>query len=371
MSTEYKSNEKLMTLPLLQGMKGNSELTLTNPLQHFRKGEKGMFNVFKLVLFAALGYLSWVYILPPLFMMLGKAIALAGTLVFAVLFIMMIPVILKGIRRFTRFSHKMVIKHDPFGQLYETKDELEKTQVKFIKSQGSIKNLLRDTIAEAENSKTNVENLQRKIVSSKKKIDDVKLEQQELKKQGATSSAEYINNHATLIKLNAKVQGQMQKKNQQQDFISKYGARAATMQKLDHKLILVGAQINSKIDTFDNTIEILKNDYEFAKKSKEATDAAKSTMLLTGGWEADYALDVITCTIAENIAMTAANINDIDKLTSNYSIDDDELYSKLDALVGDIETGKDEVVDPTQYLSPDYKMTHKDNLNSGGFGDIF
>ncbi len=273
----------------------------------------------------------------------------------------------------------MLITHDPFGELREQQGEQIKNKTKFTKSHGTIKKLQRDMVQEAENSKDLAKNLQSKVVSSKNKIDKLKKRQEELKASNQTSSAEYISNYAELIKLNAKVQSQIQRKNQQQTFISKYGTRAATMQKLDHKLIIIGAQMDVKIAAFDDTIDILENDYNFAKKAREATsskspskakDAAKFKILFTEGWEVEYALDVITSTIAEQNSITASNLNDIDNLTSLYSLDDDELYAKLDELVLNIETGKDEISEPSKYLSPDYKPTHEDNLNSGGFGDL-
>ena len=39
-------------------------------------------------------------------------------------------------------------------------------------------------------------------------------------------------------------------------------------------------------------------------------------MLFTKGWEVDYALDVVTTTIAQDIARTTGNLNDIDLLTA-------------------------------------------------------
>lgn len=373
MEAQYKEQTRVMDLPILKHF-DKAELITTgnNPLSSFRKGEKGMFNIFKLVALGALGYLSWVYILPPLFQALGQVIAIAGSIVLIVALVMMAPVILKGMRRMTRVAHKAIIKHDPFAELEEQKQKMLLNKTKFHKSKGNISKLRHDMEVEAKNSEENAKNMQRKILSAKATIERLKAEQEQLKKvpDGKTSD-KYINNYAELIKQNASAQRLMYQLDQQKDFIRKYGSRAQTMQKLGNKLVIVGTQMEIKILDFDATIEILKKDYEFAQKSREATESAKDAMMFTEGWEVEYALDVVTSTIAEDIALTAANLNDIDSFTSMYSMDDDELYIKLDALAEDIETGKDEVPVAKQYSNPDYNMTHEDRMASGGFGSMF
>lgn len=93
--------------------------------------------------------------------------------------------------------------------------------------------------------------------------------------------------------------------------------------------------------------------------------------MFTQSWELDYALEVVTSTIAQDIARTSENLLDIDTLTSKYSVDNDELYSRLDTLADKIKTGDNTIPDSSKYANPNYKMTKDDKLASGGFGDIF
>jgi hypothetical protein len=116
---------------------------------------------------------------------------------------------------------------------------------------------------------------------------------------------------------------------------------------------------------------MLKKDYEFGQKSNAATTAAKSAMGFTKGWEFDYAVDVVTSTIAADIAITAGNLKDIESITSNYTLDSDELYANLNAVADKIKIGTDIIPDASQYSNPEYKLTQSDNLKSGGFGDMF
>ena len=134
---------------------------------------------------------------------------------------------------------------------------------------------------------------------------------------------------------------------------------------------MVETSMDIKLLDFDATIEILKKDYAFAKKAKEATDSAKSVLGMTNGWELEYAMDVVTTTIAEDIAHTAGNLNDIDKYTATYAIDSDELYTNLNSLADSIRVGSDPVMSAKEYSNPEYKLTHEDKLKSGGFGDVF
>ena len=373
METQYaQPTSKIMNLPILKHFDSGQVATTSNPLDSFRKGEKSIFNIFKLLALGAVGYLSWVYVLPPLFQALGQVIAIAGAIVLTVFLVLMAPTILKVLRRFTRFLHKLAIKHDPFGELYEQKDKMVLNKQKFVLSQGTIKKLGHDTKREAANSEQLAKDLQSKIVAARKKINKLKGRQEELiKSPEGKSSPEYVDNYAKLIKLGASVQRDMSQKEQQENFVRKYGVRSHTIQKLSNKLVLVGAQMDIKILDFDATIDILKREFDFAQAARQATQTAKNALMSTEGWEVEYAMDVVTTTIAQDIAMTASNINDINNYTTLYDMDDDVLYEKLDALADDIETGKDVVPSAKAYNNPDYKMTHEDQLQSGSFGNIF
>ena len=140
---------------------------------------------------------------------------------------------------------------------------------------------------------------------------------------------------------------------------------------MDRKLTLAGTAIDIKIADFDTTVIMLRKEYEFAKNAKAATESAKNAMLFTKDWELEYALEVVTSTIAQDIAQTSENLIDIDSLTSTYSVDNDELYSRLDTLADKIKTEENTIPDSSKYSNPNYKMTKEDKQAGGGFSDIF
>ena len=67
-----------MNLPI---MKHFSEGEISNKVDKFRKGEKGLFWFLKLGALIGLGYLTWVYVLPPLFLAIGQFLAVEYSLV--------------------------------------------------------------------------------------------------------------------------------------------------------------------------------------------------------------------------------------------------------------------------------------------------
>ena len=107
-------NANLAELPI---MKHFSQNEIATKVDTFRKGEKNLFWFIKLGFFGAVAYLSWVYVLPPVFKALGQFAALAATGVAIVGLVLAAPAIIKGLRIFTRNLHKAIIRQDPFYQL--------------------------------------------------------------------------------------------------------------------------------------------------------------------------------------------------------------------------------------------------------------
>jgi hypothetical protein len=360
-----------MNLPI---MKHFNEGEISNKVDKFRKGEKGLFWFLKLAALIGLGYLTWVYVLPPLFLAIGQFLAVAATGLLLVGLVIAMPVILKGIRLLTRNLHKAIIKHDPFAELENQRQLMIANQQKFRMAKGKISNLRQDMEVEASQSEKDAKEMQNRIVSLQTKAQKLKAQLDDMVAKGgaaARGSDEYVNGNAELMKLLSEAQRVGHQMEQSKDFVTKYGTRANIMKKFGQKLVMVETSMDIKVLDFDATIEILKKDYAFAQKSKEATESAKSAMLFTKSWELDYALDVVTSTIAEDIAVTAGNLNDIDTLTSKYSLDSDELYANLDSLANQIRIGTEAVPSAKSYSNPEYQLTSDDKLKSGGFGDLF
>jgi hypothetical protein len=376
MSTQTKTstttlNANLAELPILKHFNQNE---IATKVDNFRKGEKGMFWFFKLAALIGVGYLTWTYVLPPVFQAIGQFLAVAATGILIIAGIIMAPVIVKGIRLFTRSLHKALIKYDPFAQLELEKQKMLENQRTFRTAKQNIASLKTEMEVEASNAEKEAETGQTRIIALQGKAEKIKLEMDAMiQKMGVAAKSEddYVNKASDLQKILAEAQRVANKLNQSKDFVQKYGSRAAIMKKMGQKLTMVETVMDIKIQDFDATVDMLKKDYEFGQKSNAATTAAKSAMGFTKGWEFDYALDVVTSTIANDIAITAGNLRDIETLTSNYTLDSDELYANLNAVADKIKVGNDVIPEAKQYSNPEYVLTQSDRVKSGGFGDLF
>jgi hypothetical protein len=374
MSTKFEQEKTALSeLPILKHFdESKGEIALNS--ETLKKGEKTLFYALAAALLGVGGYLTWTYIIPPLFTMLGQAIAISATGVFLVFLVMMYPVIMKGLRFMTKNIHKALIKSDPFNELDEQKQKMIKNRDVFKATKAKLKGLKTEMEIEANKSEKEAKTFQEDILSLQRQAEKLKSAMDEMVKINgiaAKDTDEYVTLQSELARKLSDSQRISNQYEQSKNFTQKYGVRANVLGKMDRKLTLAGTAIDIKIADFDTTIIMLKKEYEFAKNAKQATESAKSAMMFTQSWELDYALEVVTSTIAQDIARTSENLLDIDTLTSKYSVDNDELYSRLDSLADKIKTGDNTIPDSTKYTSPNYKLSKDDKLNAGGFGDIF
>jgi hypothetical protein len=374
MDAKYDQEKTALSeLPILKHFdESKGEIALDS--KTLKKGEKTLFYALAAAVLGVGGYLTWTYIIPPLFTMLGQAIALSATAVFLVFMVMMYPVIMKGLRFLTKNIHKALINSNPFNELDEQKQKMIKNRDVFKATKAKLKGLKTEMEIEGAKSEKEAKTFQEDILSLQRQAEKLKSAMDEMVKTNgiaAKDTDEYVGLQSELARKLSDSQRVSNQYDQSKNFTQKYGIRANVLGKMDRKLTLAGTAIDIKIADFDTTIVMLRKEYEFAKNAKQATESAKSAMMFTQSWELDYALEVVTSTIAQDIARTSENLLDIDTLTSKYSVDNDELYSRLDTLADKIKTGDNTIPDSSKYANPNYKMSKDDKLASGGFGDIF
>jgi hypothetical protein len=363
----------ILELPILKHFdESKGEIALkTNSLKN---GEKSLFWVIALGLLGIGGYLVWTYIIPPLFTMLGQVIALSATAIFLIFLVIMFPVIMKFLRFSAKNLHKALIHSNPFNELEEQKQKMIKNREVFKNTKAKLKGLKNEMEMEAGKSEKEAKDFQEQVLSLQRQSEKLKSAMDQMVAQhgiGAKDTDEYVALQSELAKKLSDSQRVSNQYEQSKAFIQKYGVRANVLGKMDRKLTLAGTAIDIKIADFDTTITMLKKEYEFARNARAATESAKSAMMFTKDWELEYALEVVTTTIAQDIARTSENLIDIDALTSQYSVDNDELYTRLDSLADKIKTGENTIPDSTKYANSNYKLTKEEKLNAGGFGDIF
>ncbi|HEX6426535.1 MAG TPA: hypothetical protein VF008_02570 [Niastella sp.] len=368
MSTE---SSKVLELPILKHFE-KSEITF-NP-KNWRKGEKGIATVIALVILGTIAWGLYSFILPIVFTWVGQALGAISAAVLVIAFFIMLPVIIKALKKLARTFHKMLIKYDPFGELEEQKEKMTQNRTRFKEAKAKIKAIKSNMESESIKAEKEAKEYQDKVLVLQAKAETTKTKMQDMDArlgEAAKDSDEYVELQTNIMKTLSEAQRVSHLLNQSTGLVRKYGSRAHVIGKLDRKLNMVDTAMEIKIADFDVSIDMLKKEYAFAQAARDATEQAKSAMLFTKGWELEYALDVVTNTIEIDLATTKENLLDLDTLTSQYSMDSDELYSKLDKLADQIKTDNYNVPESKKYANPNYKLSQEDKLESKGFGDIF
>jgi len=368
---ETNVNSQVRSLPIFKHF---NESEISAQVDSFKKGEKGIFWFIKLGFFGALAYGVIKYALPIVFVAIGQMLAVAATGIMILALIILFPVINKALRAFAKTLRKALIKDDPFGELAHQRDIMIENKQKFVISAGQIKALKNDCEIEANKNSVDATKLQADILRKSDKAKKLKADIDAMVVKGGVavkSTDDYVNMNNEYVKTTSDATRESYALAQAKDFIVKYGARATQMRQFGQKLSMIETSMDIKILDFDATIEILKKDFDFAEKSKTATTAAKNAMGFSKGWELDYAIDVVTSTIASDIAITSSNLKDIDMLTKNFSIDNDDQFSNLETLAANIRGGNDAIPDLNVYKNPDYQLTQNDNIKMGSTGGLF
>lgn len=371
MSNLSKEQPKVLELPILKHFE-KSDITF-NP-KNWRKGEKGIASIIGLGLLGVAGWGMFKFVLPIVFTMVGQVLGAVLSAVLVIGFFIFLPVIIKGLRKLARGFHKLLIKYDPFGELEEQKQKMVQNRQHFKDAKAKIRSIKTTMEAESSKSENEAKEYQEKVILLQERAAKAKEKLTHLEQTGgeaAKETDEYVELQTSLMKTLSDAQRTSHLLNQSTGLVRKYGTRAHVIGKLDRKLNVVETAVDIKIADFEVSIDMLKKEYAFAQAAKNATEQAKSAMLFTKGWELDYALDVVTSTVALDLATTRENLLDIDTLTSQYSLDSDELYSKLEKLTDQIKTDSYQVPVAKKYSNPNYKLSDKDKSETQGFGDIF
>lgn len=351
-----------------------SDSQLSQKVESFKNGEKTLWWFLKLGAMIALIYALWIYVIPTVFVALAGILGKVAVAAVVIGFVVLLPVLFKWLRVIARWLAEKAIEQKPFLELEKQAELQVKMQRDVRSSKGVIQGLQYEAEQAAEKNEKEAKELQNKILALDRKAKEYKGIMDDLiktKGQAAKGEDEYINANIAFTKAVSDAQRIGFQMNQDKDFVQKYGSRAAIMKKTVQKLTMVDASLDIKILDFQTTINMLKKDYSFAEEMKNATDKAKHALGIEKQWEVEFALGVITNTIAQDIAITSGNLKDIDALTKNYAIDSDELYTNLDALANSINVGENIVPEAKAYRNPEYQLSSDDKVKSGGFENIF
>jgi hypothetical protein len=368
-------SKNLMQLPIMKHFeKGEMTIFKGGNQSQLKKGAVPIYNILRLIGLVALGYAFVKYALPQIMVWAGVTLGAVASVAIVFAAIMCAPAYNRWMKTVARNLHKKAINQDPFLQFEIDRKKIIQNNEAFKIASGKIKQLRSEMEMEASRSEKDAEAFQKEILKLQAKAERLKNEMDKLVQERGSDikgEDEYVERNSELLKTLSEATRMTTKMHQSKDFVQKFGSRGAIMKKLSQRLRLAETGMEIKLADFDATVEMLKKDFEFSQKSREATDAAKSAMLFNKSWELEYAMDVVTSSIAEDIAITSGNLRDIDSVVSQYSLDSDELYENLNLLADNIKAGKEEIPDAKHYRNEDVKLTQDDKIKSGGMSNIF
>lgn len=372
---KQKVAERVKLLPLMSHYDDSQLVTTSDPNGELPKNVVPWYFVVRLIIFGVLGFAFIKYALPIIMTIAGTTIAVIASVALVFGAITLAPLYAKYLKELSKTLRKKMIDNDPFRILFEQKGSMVKNRSTFSKenaNMGQLTNKLTQLSYEneekAKNTQVKISELKDRADNIKEKIDKGLISKGEIYKE----TPEYNTLSNELRKVLADSNRSASQLIQYKNFTETYGIRANLFKKVGFKMDTILTAMDIKIDDFDVTIEMLKNEYDMARNIKNATDSAGRAMGLTKSWEVDYALEVVTMTINNDIASAVGNLTELEKITKelNLDMDNEESYARLEKLAESITNGTDLVPSSSKFQNPDYKFTHEDKAKSGGFGSL-
>ncbi len=344
-------------------------------LGKWRKGEKPIGSLIGLLIIGIAGWGLFKYILPAIFVMVGKTIAVIASVLLVVLTIMAGPVIFKLFRHIVRWFHKLIIKWNPFDELDEQKAKMWQTHDLFLKHKAKIKQLRTDFEQMSKETQEVAEKAKEEVQRQRKKADTIKAQMDQLiagKGIGVKETDEYVELQQQFI--NATSGGTRSNTTLEKniEWTKKYAARSNIFANLDRKLAIGATLLENKIKDFEESVVIMKKDWEMAAASRGATAILKE-ILGPGGqnWKLEYALEFVANRISEDLAMTAQNLEDLERNTVSFNFESDEAYENLIAISDKLDANQLIIPNPAVISNPNHKLTRDEKNAAGPLGDIF
>lgn len=371
--TKEATTANLLSMPVMKSYNPSQIITSAiggNSID--TRATKNITSIFKLALIGGLGFCAVKWILPPVFIALGKLVAVAATIVGVVAFIIFFPRITRGLKYLAKELDKRMINKDPFGVLdlvrVKMLEGLTTTRVGYTK----FSKFKDDAMNESERYEKIAKDTQRTITLLRKEVNEMKAK---LDAMIATNGPDYAG-ESPYINLDSQYQKKLADSLrlettlvQAKDFVERYGTRSSTIQKVLKKVKNGETALEIKIADFDATYAWLKEQYKFAKEAKFVSTEMKDALLFEKEWQFLFAIDAISNTILNDMAVTSSNFKDLESMTNQYALNPDEMLLKLNELADNIDSGKDVVTESKRYENPNVELTQKE-IRKSGFGNV-
>ncbi len=344
-------------------------------LGKWRKGEKPIGATLGLLLIGVVAWGTFKWIIPAVFGMLSQVLAVVVSVLAVILVILLLPAIFKLFRRIVRWFHKAIIRWNPFDELDEQKKKMWETHDLFLRHKSKIKQLRNDFEQMSNETRKVAEEAREEVQRQTKKAGEIKEQMDKLiaeKGNGVKETDEYVDLQQKFINATSAGTRTNTVLEKNIEWTTKYAARSNIFANLDRKLAIGATLLENKIKDFEESISIMKKDWEMAAASRGATAILKE-ILGPGGqnWKLEYALEFVAGRISEDLAMTAQNLEDLERNTTAFNFDSDEAYDKLLAIGNKLDAGQIEIPNPERIANPNHKLTREEKNSAGPLGDIF
>jgi hypothetical protein len=368
---------KLNDLPILKHLDGGDsklqQLSSAN-LGNWKRGEKSIGFFVGIALAAAAAYGFFMFVLPVILNVLSQTIAaivMVATVVFAV---MLWPFIFKLFRRIVRGLHKMLIKIDPFAELDDQLGKMKDSRQQFETVKAEINACKVQMKSEAVKAEKMAKDASQKVLYCQEEASSLKTKLEKMTEKSGDAARETDDYVELEGRFNAAIGDGNRSVSEAETYrrlVDTFGSRANVFAKLDRKLVGYGHAFDEKIKDFATSINLLRTESRAMEAANNATTRARKVLGQDQGWEMDYALEVISGQIANDIATTQANIRDLDSIVRDFNPNDERAYARLEDFTNKIKGGEFEVSDPNRVSNPNYKLTPDQKNAGGGITDIF
>lgn len=341
----------------------------------WRRGEKPIGAIIAIVLISVIGWASVKYALPIIFTELGHMIGTILSIALAALTIMSIPAIYKLFRRIVRSFHQVIIRWKPFDELDEYGVAMHNNLKLFLLNKATIKKLRNDfesmsqsTQQAADEAKDEVARQTRKAGLLKEQLNKLVAEKGEQVKE----TDEYVDIQQKFINATSSGNRLNTTMDKNIEWTKKYAARSNVFANLDRKLAIGATLLENKIMDYEESVKIMKKDWELATASRGATDILNRILgKASSDWKLEYALEYVSDKISQDLAITSQNLEDLERNTSAFNFDSDEAYDKLLAISNKIDAGQVVIPEASRISNPNHKLTAEEKTSAGPFGNIF
>jgi hypothetical protein len=353
-------------------------------ISNWRKGEKTLASIFGIGLIGIVGYGLFRYALPVVFGMIGQVMAVIASVGLVIFTIMAAPAIYKLFRRLVRNMHKAIIRWDPFAELAEQLTRMKNSLTVFLRNKAKIKQLRSDFQHMSDNTEKEAERLREQIKIDTEKATKLKLIRDDLSKKIQEAETkedrklisglrdQYTENEQKFSNAVGAANRNKLSMERNIEWTKKYAARSNIFAELDRKLALGATYFENKIEDFEVSISDMKKDWEMALASRGATDILVQVLGPAGpNWRLDYALEYVTGRINEDLAITAQNLEDLDRYTDAFDFNSDDAYAKLLNIVEKMDTDKIPIPDASEIYNPGHRLTSDERRAAGAIGSLF